>query len=257
MTAAGGPPSERRLPRVPISLKVQYRTQGAFLVAYSVNLSKGGIFLETTAPLDVGSRVSLAFDVPGSGALEVDGIVAWVRVGSPDGLPDGMGVQFDSLDQRHGGRIDEMVRSFMGLNVLVVAASPDRLALLGRYVRSIVSCEIVEATSVSIAEVALDEAPDLVIVDLDVRPEIGLQTIARAKARGPSPVILLAGDPNRRQRGKDAGADEALATPPSYLELQAAVVRMLSRPAAVRERSEASGEQVVDVDIDLDLEGNE
>src|SRR5688572_25461880 len=103
---------DRRDPRLPISLRVQYRTQGAFLVAYSVNLSKGGIFLETQRPLEIGARVSLAFQVPGLGALEVEGIVAWVRVGSADGLPDGMGVQFEALDEKHGGRIDEMVRGF-------------------------------------------------------------------------------------------------------------------------------------------------
>jgi hypothetical protein len=47
-------------------------------------------------------------------------------------------------------------------------------------------------------------------------------------------VILLAGDVRVRNAGKTSGADEALATPPSYHELQAAVIRMLSRPASVR-----------------------
>jgi len=51
------------------------------------------------------------------------------------------------------------------------------------------------------------------------------------------PVILLAGDPSARARGKQAGADEALATPPSYGELQAAVIRTLSRPSAVASES--------------------
>lgn len=231
--------AERREPRLPIQLKVAYRTTGAFLVAYSVNLSKGGIFVETPNPMAVGERISLAFEVPGAGNLAVDGVVAWVRKGSPDGLPDGMGVQFDHLDEQYGERIDGLVRDFMGLTVLVVAASPDRLALLGRYVRSIISCEIVEATNAEVAEVALDERPDLVIVDLDVEPELGLRVIGAAKTisaahdvRTP-PLILLAGDATARTNGKRAGADEALATPPSFHELQGAVIRTLSRPAAV------------------------
>jgi uncharacterized protein (TIGR02266 family) len=233
---------DRRQPRLPISLRVQYRTTGAFLVAYSVNLSKGGIFLETATPLEVGEHISLAFEVPGAGQLEVTGVVAWVRQGSPDGLPDGMGVQFEHLDVQYGTRIDGMVRTFMGLTVLVVAVSPDRLALLGRYVRSIITCEIVEGKDSALAEVALDESPDLVIVDLDVRPEIGMRVIKAAKSgthgqRTP-PVILLAGDANARARGKDAGADEALATPPSYHDLQAAVIRTLSRPSAVAEATD-------------------
>jgi uncharacterized protein (TIGR02266 family) len=229
---------DRREPRLPLAVEVTYRTAGAFLVSYSVNLSKGGIFIESVTPLPIGSHVSLKFDVPGAGALEVEGEVAWVRSGSPDGLPDGMGVQFARLDERYGDVIDEMVRGFVGLTVLVVAASPDRLALLGRYVRSIIACVIVEATNASVAEVALEEQPDLVVVDLDVYPEMGLRTIRSAKAQAakgsPTPVILLAGSPQVRTTGKNAGADEALATPPSYHELQAAVIRMLSRPAAVR-----------------------
>jgi type IV pilus assembly protein PilZ len=235
---------DRRQPRLPISLKVQYRTAGAFLVAYSVNLSKGGIFLETSTPLEIGEHITLEFEVPGAGKLDVTGIVAWVRKDSGDGLPDGMGVQFEHLDVQYGARIDGMVRTFMGLTVLVVAASPDRLALLGRYVRSIIACDIVEGKDATIAEVALDEGPDLVIVDLDVRPEIGMRVIQIARSLATKqpghktpPVILLAGDPSARARGKQAGADEALATPPSYGELQAAVIRTLSRPSAVASES--------------------
>ena len=231
--------ADRRLPRLPIKLEVEYRTAGAFLVSYSVNLSKGGIFIETASPLPVGSQLSLMFEVPGAGALEVSGLVAWVRQGSFDGLPDGMGIQFDNLDERYGSVIDGLVRDFMGLTVLVVAASPDRLALLGRYVRSIISCEILEATDEPVAEVALESGPDLVVVDLDVRGELGMKTILAAKAREAAtqhttPVILLAGHADTRAQGKAAGADEALATPPSYQDLQAAVIRTLSRPAAVR-----------------------
>jgi uncharacterized protein (TIGR02266 family) len=235
---------ERRQPRIPLQVKVQYRTAGAFLVAYSVNLSKGGIFLETANPLTIGEHVSLAFEVPGAGQLSVEGVVIWVRKGSPDGLPDGMGVQFEQLDAQYGDRIDGMVRTFIGLTVLVVAASPDRLALIGRYVRSIIACDIVEGKDATLAEVALEQAPDLVIVDLDVRPEIGMHVIEVAKTpKGPEggrtpPVILLAGDPQARALGKEAGADEALATPPSYYDLHAAVIRTLSRPAAIASHSD-------------------
>ena len=220
-------------------MEVEYRTAGAFLVSYSVNLSKGGIFIETSSPLPVGSQLELAFEVPGAGALQANGVVAWVRQGAQDGLPDGMGIQFENLDERYGGIIDGLVRNFVGLTVLVVAASPDRLALLARYVRSIISCEILEATDEPVMEVALESGPDLVVVDLDQRAELGLKTIYAAKARDAAmqhstPVIILAGRPDVRAHGKSAGADEALATPPSYNDLQAAVIRTLSRPAAVR-----------------------
>ena len=44
---------------------------------------------------------------------------------------------------------------------------------IGRYVRSIITCEIVEATNAPVAEVALEQGPDLVVVDLDVRARAG------------------------------------------------------------------------------------
>jgi DNA-binding response OmpR family regulator len=146
-----------------------------------------------------------------------------------------MGVQFENLDEQYGGVIDGLVRTFLGLTVLVVAASPDRLSLLARYVRSIISCEILEATDEPVAEVALEGGPDLVVVDLDLRSELGMKTILAAKARDAAtqhstPVILLAGSADLRAQGKAAGADEALATPPSFQELQAAVIKTLSRP---------------------------
>ncbi len=230
---------DRRQPRLPIKLAVEYRTTGAFLVSYSVNLSKGGVFLETSTPLPIDSTVALQFDVPGAGLLTLEGQVAWVRQGGVDGLPDGMGVQFADLEARYGQVIDEMVESFLGLTVLVVAASHERLSLIKRYVQSIISCEVVEATDEDLAEVALEGACDLVVVDLDLRPDVGMRTIAGTRARDaeleyPTPIILMAGDPDLRARGKAAGADEALATPPSFQDLQAAVIQTLSRPARAK-----------------------
>jgi uncharacterized protein (TIGR02266 family) len=222
----------RRDSRLPAKLAISYRTQGAFLVAYSVNLSKGGIFLESSAPLPVGTEVTLRLDVPDVGAFDLIGQVAWVRQASPDGLPDGMGIQLRELDERYGGLIDRMVQDFVGLTVLVLAGSQDRLGLLGRYVRSIMSCEILEATSLAEAADALASAPDLVVVDTERAPDLGPSAVDDIKRRG-TPVILLAGDLRTRELAKQAGADEVLETPPSFAALQAAVIRTLSRPAKV------------------------
>jgi uncharacterized protein (TIGR02266 family) len=231
----------RKTPRIPITLEVSYRTVGAFLVSYSTNLSKGGIFIETAQPLEIGETVSLKFDIPGAGLLDVDGTVAWIRRGSLDGLPDGMGVQFHHLDERHGDAIDDLVRKFEGLSVLMVAGSPDRLNLLGRYMRNIIACEVAEAISTEDVENGLADLPDLLLVDLDLAPWVGLRAIEITKQKSTReasspPIILLAGDATVRERGQKAGADEALATPPSFHALQAAVIRTLSRPAAVSSR---------------------
>ena len=57
--------SDRRQPRVPLKLEVEYRTTGAFLVSYSVNLSTGGIFIETNQPQPIGEQMMLKLVVPG------------------------------------------------------------------------------------------------------------------------------------------------------------------------------------------------
>jgi uncharacterized protein (TIGR02266 family) len=226
--------SQRGAPRLPAKLEVSYRTQGAFLVSYSVNLSKGGIFIESSTPLTIGTEVQLRLDVPDAGAFDLVGQVAWVRQHSPDGLPDGMGIQLNGLDERYGGLIDRMVEDFMGLTVLVLAGSPDRLSLLGRYVRSIMSCEILEATTKLEADNALASTPDLVVLDVDRSAELGVHTLEDIKTRMVGlPVILLAGDLRARELGKLAGADEVLEAPPSFAALQAAVIRTLSKPSMI------------------------
>ena len=227
--------SNRRDSRVPARYQVSYRTKGAFLVSYSVNLSKGGIFIESATPLNMGAEVSLRIDVPEHGGFELIGHVAWVRIASPDGLPDGMGVQLRELDERYGDAIDLMVKDFEGLTVLVLAGTPERLNMLARYMRSIISCEVLEATTNAEADVALAARPDLVILDVERSTELSTRTVSRVKQSNGVPVILLAGDLRTRELGKIEGADELLETPPSFVALQQAVIRTLSRPAQVAE----------------------
>jgi len=223
----------RRDERFPVKLAVSYRTQGAFLVSYSVNLSRGGIFIESPSPLPVGTEVTLRLDVPDAGAFDLVGQVAWVRDMAPDGMPVGMGIQLHELDERYGAAIDRMVQEFVGITVLVLAGTQERLALLGRYVRSIISCEVLEAMSLQEAEPGLAADPDLIVVDVERSASLSARSIDVLKQRTQAPVILLAGDLRTRELGKSAGADEVLATPPSFSVLQGAVIRTLSRPAKV------------------------
>jgi uncharacterized protein (TIGR02266 family) len=226
--------AKRRDDRVPARLQVAFRTAGAFLVSYSVNLSRGGIFIETATPLPVGTDLTLQLEVPGAGAFELVGQVAWVRQGSPDGFPDGLGIKLQELDARYGAAIDHLVQAFVGHTVLLLAGSQERIALLARYVRSIISCEILEALSYEEAGAAIAAEPDLVLLDLERASHLSTQTVDRLKADAPgTPVILLAADLRARELGRLAGADEILEAPPSFQALQAAVIRTLSRPAQV------------------------
>jgi len=223
--------------RVPLSLEVEYRTAGAFLVAYSSNLSKGGVFIETQRPALAGTDLLLRFTIPGVGPIEVRGHVAWMRPEAMDGKPPGMGVEFEQLDEHHGQIIDEIVGSFHGLEILVVADGFQARAQLARSVRSILSsAEVVEAANSDAAEAALRGDPDLAILDLDTTdPPEGLYVLRRAKtARSRQiPVLALARDEAVRQRARELGADEAIPSPPAMTDLQAAILRALGRPLRV------------------------
>src|SRR5262245_9863211 len=110
--------TDRVFDRIPLSLEVEYRTAGAFLVAYTSNLSKGGLFIETDRPAPVGTALMLSFTIPSGERLQVRAAVAWVRPQPADGKPAGMGVEFEGLDTGHGEIIDRIVGSFRGLAIM-------------------------------------------------------------------------------------------------------------------------------------------
>ncbi len=226
----------RAFQRIPYAVQVEFRTASSFLVAYSVNISRGGIFLETEYLGDIGSRITLQFAVPGTGPISLVGEVVWRREpGSEDG-PPGVGIEFDELDEDLGEVIDRLVARFEGLQVLVLAPrQPDR-ASLARLVRSIVSTtEVDVAADAHEAETKLTTDLDMVIVDTDEHTEEALRVVRKAKSNiPPIPVIALASNPKGRARAHAAGADEITPNPPSFAEFQTQLVRALSRPINVR-----------------------
>jgi uncharacterized protein (TIGR02266 family) len=223
--------------RVPLSLEVEYRTAGAFLVAYSVNLSKGGVFLETESPMPIGTVLTLRFAVPGVGPLEVTGVVAWIRPPEVDSGPAGMGIEFERLDNSYGEVIDAIVSGFRGIRVVVLGRSAQARSVLARGVRSLfATAEITEAGDADAVERHFKlRAPDLVLVDLDESGPDGILTMRLAKTlcAAPVPVIASSRDEDTRLRARDLGADEILLSPATLPDMQTAVVRAISRPLRV------------------------
>ncbi len=81
--------------RVPADIKVDYRTVGTFVTDYTTNLSRGGVFVKTSLPLEPGEKVRLRVTIPGQDLpFPLDGVVRWHRkVGDESGDP-GMGIEF-------------------------------------------------------------------------------------------------------------------------------------------------------------------
>jgi type IV pilus assembly protein PilZ len=108
-------------PRVPIELKVEYKRLNTFFADYTKNISKGGTFIKTRKPLDVGTEFVFKLVVPRlEQPLALCGQVKWVvKEGEPPppGVdPDhepGMGIRFiyASPDERTG--IEQTVEKLM------------------------------------------------------------------------------------------------------------------------------------------------
>ena len=99
------PPSpagvERRtVERVDVTWSVDCETEDTFLYAAITNISELGIFVRTSQPLEIGTRVTLRFAPPGARApFVLAGVVQWVnpvKVLAENRNP-GMGIRFVDL----------------------------------------------------------------------------------------------------------------------------------------------------------------
>ena len=93
-------------PRIPIEMWVEETTGSERYFRRARNLSRGGLRLEHTIPLPVGTSVNLTFTLPGDQApIEVTGEI--VSSAAPEDLR--MGVKFTNLSAEASGKIDAFV----------------------------------------------------------------------------------------------------------------------------------------------------
>ena len=240
--------SEREHDRMPYSVRVEFRTASSFLVAYSVNLSRGGLFLATDADIPSGAGIEIALHVPGAIPIRLIGVVAWGRNEDTQEGPRGLGIELQDPNLQLGLVIDGLVGTFHGVQVLVLSGDRQDRATLARSIKSIIStAEIMQAADASVASNLLTTEVDLAVVDLDFDIEGGFATLAGAKALNPPvPTIAISGSQVLRDRARAEGAAEVATNPPSFAELQVVLVRALSKPVNVQ-TSAASDEIEVDV----------
>jgi uncharacterized protein (TIGR02266 family) len=227
---------DREHPRMPYVVAVEFRSASSFLITYSLNLSRGGLFVETTHDLPLGTTIDVAFRIPSAGDVALAGVVAWRReAGSPDG-PPGLGVEFTDISAQLGQVIDQLVAQFNGIAVLVLATDSKDRASLTRLVKSIAaSATTLQASDAAVAETLVTDDLDLMVIDVDGDPEGAIATLRLAKGlTSPVPAIALASTKRLRDHARAAGADEMVGNPPAFEELQLAVMRALTKPAAVR-----------------------
>src|SRR3954466_3330830 len=155
--------SEREHDRMPYAVQVEFRTPSSFLVAYSVNLSRGGLFVETDADVPIGAGMPLEVAIPSSGTIELDGIVAWRRVAEAgaDG-PPGLGIEFQDVAPQLGALIDKLVSGFRGVQILLLSGDRQDRTTLARNIKSIIStAEITQAADRNVASSVLTSEIDI------------------------------------------------------------------------------------------------
>ena len=112
--------------RTAITLKVDYKRLNTFFADYTKNISKGGTFIRTNKPLEIGTEFVFVLTVPEPNAdappvrLELTGEVKWVvpESAATAEKPAGMGIRFvfdtDEERQRVEKFVADLMRSSLG-----------------------------------------------------------------------------------------------------------------------------------------------
>ena len=101
----------RKADRLQHELLVAYRTVDGFITDWAVNISRGGIFINTRKPLSVGTTVRLIISLPDAAfPFDLTGRVARVNeFDNPSNQVPGMGIEFLDVDDEKRQRIERFV----------------------------------------------------------------------------------------------------------------------------------------------------
>ncbi len=97
----GGDAPKKKKKRRPARLRISYKKASTFLNEYKRNLKRGGTFIKTKKPLDVGRDCVLHLTIPGfDDPVELKGSVVWSSKGVEvmAGQEEGMGIKYDPQD---------------------------------------------------------------------------------------------------------------------------------------------------------------
>src|ERR1700678_3244252 len=89
-----------------VTINKEFESFDAFIQEYVTNISRTGVFIKSTTPLTIGTRVNLRFTVIMDDIETIEGIGEVVRVESD---PSGMGVVFRELSAYSKGLIDKLL----------------------------------------------------------------------------------------------------------------------------------------------------
>ena len=106
----------RHAPRAAIELRVEYKRLNSFFADYTKNISRGGTFIGTDRPLEVGTDFVFKLGVPGlSEPLVLKGKVQWTLTPEQAGedRAPGMGIGFVFESELERERVETTVEKLM------------------------------------------------------------------------------------------------------------------------------------------------
>lgn len=98
-------------------LRIDYERMNAFFADYTRNISKGGTFIKTSRPLEVGSRCQFSLSLPALPVpLLLDGEVIWILTAEEaqqSGAEPGMGIRFVFADEAGRREFERVIERIM------------------------------------------------------------------------------------------------------------------------------------------------
>ncbi len=246
--------------RVSTRFAIRFRSVDELVVAYSANLSRGGLFLRTRRLLTKGSQLDLAIHLPdGEGDVQVPCVVVYVRDGS-DGKAEGMGLRFIDPDERVRKRLEwfivnsapdaselEAQAATRRLDVVVVDDDPKmaQRAASGFVARG----DAVRSAGDGLGGLALclKQTPDVVLTDVQMPRMDGWQMVRQLRSRpalARVPVLFLTSLSSEHDRlvGYRLGVDDYLTKPVEPEDVVSRVDRAVLRAAQIQ-ASESDAER--------------
>jgi type IV pilus assembly protein PilZ len=107
---------KRQAARAAITLRVDYKRLNTFFADYAKNISKGGTFIRTSRPLDVGTEFVFVLSIPSRAEqLSLKGEVVWTVAEdkATEDRPAGMGIRFKFEENEERLVVERFVERLM------------------------------------------------------------------------------------------------------------------------------------------------
>jgi type IV pilus assembly protein PilZ len=116
MTSDNPGANRRTATRHAIELKVEYKRLNTFFADYTKNISKGGTFIRTDKPLEIGTEFVFALTIPQlAQPLKIRGKVVWTTPSekATEDSPCGMGIKFQYASDEERVETEAVVERLM------------------------------------------------------------------------------------------------------------------------------------------------